>query len=201
MAMLEIKAGIREKTGAGSARNLIRIGRIPAVLYGNKQENINISLEAKLMDKLFRSGCFTSTVINLELNGHIHKAIVKEFQLDPVKDTLRHIDLILINSDQQKVDIPINFESKDKCLGVKRGGFFNTIHRKIKLICDPNKIPEKVLANVLEMKIGDKLLANQLILPEGSQLAGKAGQIIATITGRGKGGSDDDNTKKAATSK
>jgi large subunit ribosomal protein L25 len=196
MAELELQAQIRKTTGAGSARNLIRSGQIPAVLYGNKQVNISISLPAKEMEKLLRSGMLTSTVIALNIDGQVHKTLIKQFQINPVKDTLRHVDLMFINQNGQTVDVPIVFEGKDKCLGIKRGGFFNTIHRKFKLICDPNKIPETIAINVVNMSIGSKLLAKEFQLPEGTRLAIKDTTIIATITGRGKSAAAEDEPKK-----
>ena len=198
MAELELHTQLRHITGAGSARNLIRSGQIPAVVYGNKQANISISLPVKEMEKLLRSGMLTSTVISLNLDGQVHKTLVKQFQINPVKDTLRHVDLMFINPTGQIVDVPIIFEGKDKCLGIKRGGFFNTIHRKIKLICDPNNIPETIQINVVDMTVGSKLLAKEFALPEGTKLAIKDTAIIATITGRGKSTAAEDETKKEA---
>jgi large subunit ribosomal protein L25 len=201
MQVLEVQADLRPVTGGGSARNLIREGKIPAVVYGNHQENVSICLEAKVMEKLLKSGSITSTVIDLNLSGKVHKTLVKQIQKDPVKDTLRHVDLVFINPNGQEVDVPIIFESKEKCLGVKRGGFFNIIHRKLKLICDPSHIPEQVSVNVIDVKIGGKVLASQIPLPEGSKLAVKHSTIIATITGRGKGGSEEDDKKGAPAAK
>lgn len=200
MSALEIHASTRPITGAGSARNLIREGKVPAVIYGNKQPSVSISLEAKAMDKLLKSGALTSTVIDLKLDGKVHQALVKQIQKDPVKDTLRHVDLIFINTVEQKVSVPVFFEGKEKCLGVKRGGFFNTIHRKLDLLCDPKRIPEKVSVNVMEVRVGGKILAGEVSLPEGSKLAVKEGQIIATITGRGKGGADAEGDEKQGAS-
>jgi large subunit ribosomal protein L25 len=187
MATLEMQASLRPSTGAGSSRNLIRSGKIPAIIYGNKQPNISLALEEKEITKLLKSGALTSTLIELKLDGAVHKAIVKQIQIDPVKDTARHVDLMFLHPTEQKVDVPITFEGKEKCLGVKRGGFFNIIHRKLKLLCDPNKIPSKVSIDVLEMRIGEKVIAGKIALPEGSKLAVNDNAIIATITGRGKG--------------
>jgi large subunit ribosomal protein L25 len=149
------------------------------------------------MDKLLKSGLLTSTLINLTLDGKVHKTLVKQIQKNPVKDTLRHVDLIFVNPEQQQVEVPITFEGKEKCLGVKRGGFFNTIHRKLKLLCDPNNIPERVSVNVLETRIGGKIIAEQIQIPANSKLAVKSDLIIATITGRGKGGADAEEAKAA----
>ena len=204
MQALEITADSRETTGAGSARNLIEEGRIPAIVYGNKQDNLSISLDVistRAMEKLLKSGTITSTVIDLKVDGKIYKTLVKHIQKDPVKDTLRHLDLIFINPKGQEVDVPIIFEGKEKCLGIKRGGFFNTIHRKLKLMCDPKKIPKNVSINIVEMEIGAKIIASQISLPEGSKLSIDDSAIIATITGRGKGGAAAEEDKKAPPAK
>jgi large subunit ribosomal protein L25 len=191
MTTLEMHADLRPETGGATARNLLRQGKVPAIVYGNKQTNLAVSLELKEVTKLFHSGFLTSTIIDLKVKDQdekytSHKTLIKEVQLDPVKDTLRHVDLVFINPDEQEVAVKIIFENKDRCTGVKRGGFFNILHRKIKLLCKANSIPLHVNIDVLEMRVGQKLLASQVALPEGTRLAMKDDAILVSIIGKGK---------------
>jgi large subunit ribosomal protein L25 len=191
MTALEMHADLRHGTGGAIARNLLKIGKVPAVVYGNKQANLAISLELKEVTKLFHSGFLTSTAIDLKVRDKdekyiLHKALIKEIQLDPVKDTVRHVDLVFIRPDEQEVAVPIVFENRDRCVGVKRGGFFNILHRKIKLLCKPDSIPLSVNVDVLEMRVGQKLLAKNVTLPEGAKLAMQDNTILVSIIGRGK---------------
>ncbi len=199
---MEMQADLRDEVGGGSSRNLIRAGKVPAIIYGDKHPNVCISIGEKEITKLFKSGALTSTVVNLTLGSEVYKTLVKQIQLDPVKDTVRHVDFIFINPEQQKVDVPIIFEGKERSVGVKRGGSFNIAHRKIKLLCEPDKIPQRVMVDVLNMRVGDKLLAGKIPLPEGSKLAIKEDEIIAKITGSDKGGAEpDDKPAEAANAK
>ncbi len=191
MTTLELQADMRDQLGGGTARNLIRSGKVPAIVYGFGQENLSVAVEAKAIDKLFKSGCLTSTVIDLTVENKVHKTLVKYFQLDPVKDTIRHLDLIFINPEAQNVDVPLAFEGKERSLGVKRGGFFNIIHRKLKISAPIAQIPQRISVNVVEMRVGSKLLATDIVLPEGCSLAVKPDTLIANIIGRGKGGAEE----------
>jgi large subunit ribosomal protein L25 len=198
MTTLEMYADLRHDVGGSTSRNLIRQGKVPAIVYGNSKPNLSISLDMKEITKLFHSGYLTSTTIDLKLKDQdekhtSHKTLIKEIQLDPVKDTVRHVDLVFLNPLGQEVAIPLVFENKDKCIGVKRGGFFNIMHRKIKLFCSPDNIPQQVNFNVLNMRIGQKLLASQIPLPEGTKLAMKDNAMLVSIIGRGKADKGDES--------
>ena len=187
MSVIEtsIKALKREKFGKSSGKNIVKSGFIPAVIYAKNKETIHIIVPQKEMTKIYHSGFLTSTVIDLEFEGQIHKVLVKEIQTHPVKDHIIHIDFIFI-LENQKTYIPILFENKARAIGIKRGGFFNQIHRKLQCVCDNYKtIPQQVSVNVEDMHIGSKLRAKYVVLPEGCKLGIDENTIIASITGRG----------------
>ena len=200
--MIEMQASIRSELGSSASRRTLKSGQIPAVIYGHNKENIHLTLNAKEVTKLYHSGCLTSTLINLSFEDGkktvAHQALIKQIQCDPVKEHVRHVELIFVAKGKQEVDVPIVFENKEKCPGVKRGGYFNIIHRKVKVQCSTDNIPLKLTADASNIRIGQKILAKQVILPEGVSLAMKEDTIIVSLTGRGKSSEAEDTNKPEA---
>ena len=192
-----LKANLRESVGTGSARELRRNGLIPATVYGNGKSPISISVEEKEVTKIYRKHGFTSTIVEIELDGKKHKVLPKTVDLHPITDLVRHADFVFVaDKGTQKVSVPIVYEGKERSVGVKRGGFFNIIHRKINLICDPKKIPTDIQIDVASMSVGSSLRAMKIKLPEGCTLDSKKDFVLASITGRG-GKSSDATEEKA----
>lgn len=197
--MIEMQASIRSELGSSASRRMLKSGQVPAVIYGHNKENIHLTLNTKEVTKLYHSGCLTSTLINLSFEDGkktvSHKALVKQIQCDPVKEHVRHVELVFVAKGKQEVEVPVVFEGKDKCPGVKRGGYFNIIHRKVKIKCPTDSIPSKLTADASNIRIGQKMLAKQVILPEGVSLAMKEDTIIVSVTGRGKSGDAEDTNR------
>lgn len=183
--MVVLSATKRDKIGTGSSRALRGAKLVPAVAYGEGQEVMSIAIQEKEITKLYRAHGFTSTVIGIEIDGKIHKVLPKAIQLHPITDIVSHVDFVFLGKDIQKVEVPIIFEGKDRALGVKRGGFFNIIFRRIALNCAVNSIPKNIVIDVTNMSVGASILASHLQLPSGCTLATKSELVIASITGRG----------------
>ena len=180
--MVVLAATKREKIGTGSSRALRRDGTVPATVYGQDGTPLSIVIQEKEITKLYRRHGFTSTVIGIELDGKVHKVLPKAIQLHPITDLVNHVDFVYLAKDIQKVEVPLVFEGKERALGVKRGGFFNIIFRKITLNCPVQSIPQNIVIDVSNMGIGSSILAHTLKLPAGCELASKSRIVIASIT-------------------
>ncbi len=193
-----LKCELREKLGTGSARELRRQGMIPATVYGGNNTALSISIVEKEITKLYRKHGFKSTVIELDLNGTSHKVLPKAVELHPIHELVRHADFVFLpEAGLQKVDVPISYEGRDKCIGLKRGGFFNIIHRKLSLTCPVDNIPLDIKIDVSGLYIGSSIKSQSLGLPEGCSYTTSKNFILASITGRGgksKDGELDDNS-------
>ncbi len=190
---LTLVADIRDAIGTGPSRALRRIGMVPATLYGADKKPMSISVPEKDITKLYRKHGFTSTAIQLEIGEKKHKVLPKCVDLHPVTDIVRHVDFVYFGQKTQKISVPIVFEGKERSLGVKRGGFFNIIFRKVDLLCPVNAIPQDIVVDVINMGVGASLRASQLKIPQGCALVSKSDFVIASITGRG-GKSDEADT-------
>ncbi len=191
-------AEARENLGTGASRALRRQGKVPATIYGDKHKPVSISVLEKDITKLYRKHGFTSTVIELDISGKKHKVMAKTVELHPITDIVRHADFVFLGKKTQKVDVPVVFEGKDRAVGVKRGGFFNIIFRKLQLICPADNIPLNITIDVSNMTIGSSIHAQNLTLPEGCTLATKKDLVVASITGRGSKADAEDEAAAGA---
>ncbi len=192
--MLSLVAQIREGTGTGSARNLRKSGMVPATIYGAGKEPLSIAVEEKELTKHYRKPQYISQVIELELGDKKHKILPKDIQLHPITEVVRHADFVFLEQDIQKMEIPIVYLNKELSIGVKRGGYFNTVKRTLTILCPIDSIPRKIEIDTINMPIGKSIKAKEVSLPEGAKLVGDPNLVIASIIGR-KGKSMDDSTE------
>jgi large subunit ribosomal protein L25 len=195
-----LKGQVRNKLGTGPSRELRRNGMIPVTIYGDGKEPLSVSLEEKEVTKLYRKHGFTSTVLEIEIDGKKHKVLPKSVELHPTKEFVRHADFLFIPAKgMQKVAVPVVYNNKEKSIGVKKGGFFNIIKRKNFLNCPVDSIPLDIEIDVTNMQVGSSLTTKKITLPEGCSLYSKKDLVLASITGRGgKSSSSDDETAQTA---
>ena len=194
-------AEAREEVGTGFARALRRSHKIPAVIYGAGKKTISISVEEKEVLKYYRQPSFSSTVVEIQLGDVTHKVLPQAVQVHPVKDLVRHIDFVFLGETVQTVKVPIIYKNKTTALGVKRGGFFNIVTRKILLECPSHSIPRNIEIDVATIRMGHSIKASKLVLPEGVKLAVSEDHILASITGRGRDDEAEDKAKEATEAK
>jgi len=94
MADIVFNAKVREKAGKGAARATRREGRVPAVIYGGKQEPMNISLHPVELEKALDMAGFYDADIEIDVEGKKHKVVAQDVQFHPVKDSPLHVDFL-----------------------------------------------------------------------------------------------------------
>ena len=111
----ELKAEAREQVGKGSAREVRRNGKVPAVIYGDKQPPLAIALSYKDIFYKIHGGGFLTTVATIDVGGKKIQVLPKDYQLDPVKDFPVHVDFLRIGKDTEvNVNVPVHFINEDK---------------------------------------------------------------------------------------
>ncbi|MBT9289296.1 50S ribosomal protein L25/general stress protein Ctc [Prosthecodimorpha staleyi] len=164
----ELQASVRDRVGKGAARLLRRTGNIPAVIYGDKKPPIAIAIDYREADKRLRAGGFMTTVATIAVGGEKILVIPKDYHLDPVKDSLTHIDFLRIGAGSKvTVWVPVHIVGQDKSPGIKRGGAINVVRHEIEFECQADQIPEHVVADVSALEINDSLHISGVKLPEG----------------------------------
>ncbi|BCH58870.1 50S ribosomal protein L25/general stress protein Ctc [Agrobacterium vitis] len=166
-ASYELKAETRERVGKGSSRELRRNGLIPAVIYGDKQAPIAITLNTNEVTKRIHAGGFMTTVATIEVNGEKIRVLPKDYQLDPVRDFTMHIDFLRVSANSQvTVAVPVRFVNEDKS-AVKTGAVLNIVRHDVELQVPANNIPEALTFDLEGLKIGDSVHISAVKLPSG----------------------------------
>ena len=152
----ELKAEAREQVGKGSARAVRRDGKVPAVIYGDKQPPLAIALSYKDIFYKIHGGGFLTTVATIDVGGKKIQVLPKDYQLDPVRDFPVHVDFLRIGKDTEvNVDVPVHFINEDKSPGIKRGGVLNIVRHEVEFHCPANAIPEFITVDLEGKDIGD----------------------------------------------
>ena len=185
MKNVAIDIQARTKAGKGVARKLRHTGQTPGVLYGPKAETISLSVNTHEFNKLLNSAggeplLFT---LNLKSNGdsNSHTALIKNLQLHPVDDKIRHIDFYEVLMDEEvQVDVPITAVGKAK--GVEADmGVLEIIQRTVKISCLPLAIPRNIQINVSDLELGDVVHVSDISAPEGVRLMDDPETTLMTI--------------------
>ena len=170
---LTLSAETRERAGKGASRAMRREGRVPAVVYGNKEEPLAIHVEEKALMKALNGGHFMNSVVMIEVGGGATaRTLPKDVQFHPVTDRPLHVDFLRISEHSQvHVAVPIRFTGEEESRGLKRGGVLNAVRHELELVCDAAEIPDEIEISLAGLDIGDSLHISAVTLPQGSTSA------------------------------
>ena len=174
--MNNLKALKREKLTSGSNNKLRANGFIPAILYGGKDPNQNISVSKKELSSIINSDTFLSKVLEIELEGKKEKVIPRDVSYNVISEEPIHIDFMRIVSGKKIVlEIPVKFINHPDSPGLKRGGVLNIVRRKVELKCPAESIPDEIVVDLAGTDIGTSIKISSVKLPE---------SVMPTITDR-----------------
>jgi large subunit ribosomal protein L25 len=168
-----IKALLRDRAGTGGARALRREGRLPAVIYGAKQDPLPISLDTRDVNKGLVGGSFFSTVFVIDIGaGEAERVLPRDVQFHPVTDRPEHVDFLRVTGETKiNVEVPVVFLNEDLSPGLKRGGVLNVVRHTIEVICAVSIIPDRFEIDLTGTDIGDSIHVGSIALPDGVESA------------------------------
>lgn len=137
-----LEAEVRSRAGKGAARATRRAGKVPAVIYGAKQPATLLALDPALVLRELNRGGWRSRLYELKLAGETHRALMREVQFHPVKDTPEHVDFQrLAPGEHIKVAVAVHYLNDATSPGIKRGGVLNVVRHTIEVFADPDHVP------------------------------------------------------------
>ena len=167
---------LRERAGKGAARATRRAGRVPAVIYGNKQDPVMISLEPVELMRQLKGPGFFSRVYELEAGGEKYRVLPRDLQLHPVTDRPLHVDFMRFSAKTRlNIEVSVVFENEEECPGLRQGGVLNIVRHTVELLCSPDHIPESLIVDLSGLDVGDSVHISSIKLP---------GDVKLTITDR-----------------
>lgn len=185
----EIQATIRDARGTGASRRLRREGQTPAVLYGEGQESVAISVDHKTVYYALEKESFHTALIKLTLDGKTKDVIVRDFQMHPFRQQVQHIDFQVVDAAKPlRIRVPLHIVNAEVSHAVKlQGGRVSLLNTSVEVVALPKDIPAALELDCSQVVAGDILHLSDVKLPEGVQsvaLKRGADLAVATVTGK-----------------
>jgi large subunit ribosomal protein L25 len=157
-----VEAKARQGGGKNDARRLRQTGMIPAVVYGAGQDSKAIAVDPKQMRRILNSETGHNSIFDLALDGQAAKVMIVDWQYEPIKGALLHVDLKRIAMDKVlRVSVPVLL--KGEAPGVKtQGGILEQILREVEIECLPADIPSHIDVDVSELMFGQVVRVSDL---------------------------------------
>jgi large subunit ribosomal protein L25 len=180
--MSNLKAIKRENTSSGYNSKLRANGLVPAILYGGKDPNKNISVEKKEIKNIINSETFLSKVLELDIDGKKEKVIPRDIAFHVVSEEPIHIDFMRIVAGKKIIlEIPVKFINHPESPGLKRGGVLNIVRRKVELKCPGENIPDDITVDLAGTDIGTSIKISSVKLAENVFPTIDRDFVIATV--------------------
>ena len=174
----------RETLGSAESRRLRKTGYVPGVLYGSG-EPVAICVESRELRRALTGAAGLHSILDVEIDGKgsTHASILKDYQVDPVRGGVTHIDLQEVRLDQTiNASVSVNLIGGDDAPGVREGGVLSQVLREVTVEALPLEVPEHIDFDVSELEIGATLRLAELDAPEGVTILGDMESVVATIT-------------------
>ncbi|WP_244269719.1 50S ribosomal protein L25/general stress protein Ctc [Caldanaerovirga acetigignens] len=179
MAQVSLAVEERKLAGKGHLNELRKSGKIPGVLYGKNIETKAVAVDAKEINKLFKTHG-EGVLIDLILGEEKYPVIIKEIQRDHLKGVITHIDFYRVSmTDKIEVDLPIILKGEPE--GVKAGGVLQHQLHELTIEALPTDIPEFIEVDISHLKIGDVLMVKDIKLSEKITVLDDPEEVIVTV--------------------
>ena len=185
--IVQLKATQRGRAGKGASRAVRREGLVPGVVYGDKQGAQMVSLNYRELEPHIQTGRFLSTLVDLEVEGKVIRAIPRDVQFEPVRDFIVHVDFLRLGKASRiAVDIPVQFKGQELSPGIKAGGSLNIVSHTLSLYCSADFIPDDITVDVSAMQIYQSIHMSDIKLPEGVTAVSRDDVTLCTIAAQAK---------------
>jgi large subunit ribosomal protein L25 len=177
-----IVAEPRSLRGKNESRRLRQRGLIPAIVYGAFKEPVAVAVSPKEVERIMHSKTGHNTIFDVNMqNGDTTPAMVVDWQYDPVKDTLLHVDLKRIDLTKLiQVSVPVVTQGEAK--GVKQqDGLLELVTREVEVECLPDDIPGHFTVDVTELMMGQSVRAGDIAMPPAVKLVSAPENVIAHV--------------------
>lgn len=172
----ELKAELRDQLGTKKMAAIRESGKLPAVIYGHKQETVSVAVDYLAFTEAAYGG---TRIFAIDVNGKKENVLIKDVQYDHLGKDLVHVDFIRVDlSETVHVNVSLNF--KGNAIGVAEGGIIDELMSEIEVECVVTNIPESIVVPVGDIKIDDTLHVSDVVLPEGVKLISNPEATILT---------------------
>lgn len=164
---LDMAAQPRAERGKNAARRLRAAGKVPAILYGLGKDSVAVSLDGKEITRLLQSPSGHNQILNLKVSGgETAPAMASDWQVDPVRGHLLHVDMRRIDL-SQPVEVNVSIHIIGVSQGTReQGGHDEVVNREVAVRALPMDVPEKIEVDVTAMALGESIRVENLPAPD-----------------------------------
>lgn len=174
----QLAANRRSETGTAACRRLRRTGLVPGNVYGHGQEPLSISVSSEHIRPIVSSGAH---VVNLELDGQVQTALIREVQWDTFSTYVRHLDLVRVDANE-RVRLSVPVQLKGTAAGVLTGGIVEQPLHSLHIECPAIQVPDFIPVRVSSLEIGQSVHVRELTdIPEGVTILDAPEALIVQI--------------------
>jgi large subunit ribosomal protein L25 len=162
-------ADLREAQGKGASRRLRHTGKVPAILYGGKQEPRALVLDQQNLLTMIGNEKFYSSIVQLKIGDKTQEAIVKAVQMHPARNIVVHVDLLrVVENEPLRIHLPIHFKNEATSPGVKlQGGVISHMAADVEVVALPKDLPEFLEVDLSTMNLNETKFLSDIPLPPG----------------------------------
>jgi large subunit ribosomal protein L25 len=175
---LQLKAEIRKQAGSKASAKVRKQGRIPAIVYGHKEEPVAISLDAHDFVEQLHHG---HRLMDVQLDKKLQKVIVKDVQYDHLGKDVIHADLMRVDV-TETVTVTVPIELKGTAKGAEHEGVIEQHSNRLQVQCKVTDIPEAIVISVKDLDVGDSLHARDITLPPEVKLVSDPEMLIVACS-------------------
>ena len=182
---IEISATSRKAQGTGASRRLRKTGRVPGIVYGEREPTL-IDLDHNNLYHALRKESFHASVLTLELDGKKEQVLLRDFNMHPFRQQVQHIDFQRVDKSKKiHMKVPLHFLNAETCPGVKEsGGIVSHVMNDLNIACLPDDLPEFIEVDLSGLSLSHSIHVSDIKLPKGIEVAGhgRVGDaVVATV--------------------
>lgn len=177
-AIKVLSAVARPQVGSAHARRVRRQGRIPAIIYGHKEEVLAVAVDHDEMWKVIRQG---ARIIDVQVEGKSEHCLVQEVQWDHLGKEIQHVDFKRVSEDE-RVHVTVPVQLRGTAPGVAAGGVVNLVLHDLHIECLVTRIPDSLKVNISDLHLDQAIHIKELTLPEGVRVLGDPEEVVVVCT-------------------
>ena len=182
--ILTVNTEKRESIGKENMKRLRRSGWVPGIYYAQESKEGNtimLKVQESELKRVLKMPGATHQLLNISIDGDVHRGIIKDIQRNPIKEQVLHIDFYGVRADQ-KITLKVPLMFKGEAPGVKAGGTLEQVMQEVEIECLPDVIPEFIEVDINGLEIGDAVHLKNVKVPEEIELTENLEDVVVVVT-------------------
>ena len=200
---MQFNANLRSVQGSSASRRLRHAGRVPAIVYGGKEQPINVELDHNEIFHALRKELFHSSILDMNLDGTNHQVLLRSVQWHPYKQIVMHVDFQRVDADKAlHTKVPLHFVNADISPAVKlSAAIISHVFTELEIACLPANLPQYIEVDLSKLLAGHSIHLADVTLPKGVTFLSHGGDtnpVLATALLKGGAAATDEGGAAAA---